>query len=449
MTYHSPKPGEATPVATRPTAAESPMAPSSASSSATASSGTPSASSAEASSASSSSRSTLSSSRDLPGSAPRGTSASVSSGAPSPPEKRGGVSPFVVALVAGACLGAYAHVSGRPSDAPADPARRAERGRARETEHVNETETAVEGSSAPAARAAVRRPLEANDAEARGAKKGEEDEDASSAPNAFSVSKRDVSKEEDEVFRSSADAILAAADAAADAARRADAKDGAAARGRGSGAAAGAAAAGFRDSELEGPARAARGKALEAVAATAATDTTVSRLARARSKRAGEETAELTPTALVAASFQGAAEVRFIRRFFSRPSLRALRVRGSLSKKKRCYTQLPGPSRAESVFSRSQKNVRAAALVAQFIAPSRNAGRVMESGSPPASPKTPDDIRRRRALLSCLVLFPRVARTRVPRVLALGDAPHRASTHRRDRRDRRRTSSARPRRSAR
>ena len=139
------------------------------------------------------------------------------------------------------------------------------------------------------------------------------------------------------------------------------------------------------DLDLEGPALAARGKALEAVAAKAlANDSTVvSGLVHARATRAEEEAAELTPTALVAKSFQDAAEVRV-------PPLVFLVSASKL----RCYTQLPGPSRAESVFSRSQTNDRAAALVAQFLAPSRTAGRVMESGSLlPASPKTPDDIR--------------------------------------------------------
>lgn len=197
------------------------------------------------------------------------------------------------------------------------------------------------------------------------------------------------SKEEDarDVFGSAADAILAAADAAADAARRADEKDGAARR-RGRTDAGPRAAASLQktdDLDLEGPALAARGKALEAVAAKAlANDSTVvSGLVRARATRAEEEAAELTPTALVAKSFQDAAEVRV-------PPLVFLVSPSKL----RCYTQLPGPSRAESVFSRSQTNDRAAALVAQFLAPSRTAGRVMESGSLlPASPKTPDDIR--------------------------------------------------------
>ena len=197
------------------------------------------------------------------------------------------------------------------------------------------------------------------------------------------------SKEEDarDVVGSAADAILAAADAAADAARRADEKDGAARR-RGQTDAGPRAAASLQktdDSDLEGPALAARGKALEAVAAKAlANDSTVvSGLVHARATRAEEEAAELTPTALVAKSFQDAAEVRV-------PPLVFLVSPSKL----RCYTQLPGPSRAESVFSRSQTNDRAAALVAQFLAPSRTAGRVMESGSLlPASPKTPDDIR--------------------------------------------------------
>ena len=168
------------------------------------------------------------------------------------------------------------------------------------------------------------------------------------------------SKEEDarDVVGSAADAILAAADAAADAARRADEKDGAARR-RGQTDAGPRAAASLRktdDSDLEGPALAARGKALEAVAAKAlANDSVVSGLVRARATRAEEEAAELTPAALVAKSFQGAAEVRVPPLVFLAPD-----------SKERCYTQLPGPSRAESVFSRSQTNDRAAALVAQF-----------------------------------------------------------------------------------
>ena len=332
MTYHSPRPGEAPAAPPRPTAAEAPVAPSSASSSAGASSGSsgsPSASSAEASGASSSSRATPSPPRDLPGGgASRGTPASVPSGTPLPPEKRGGVSPFVLALAAGASLGAYAYVSGRPGDDAADPARPAERRVTVSSERSandppvrgvkeKEKETAADESErplAPAARAAARRLLKRNDAEVRGADAllGEKDDDASK--DASSAAKETVSKEDREVFGTAADAILAAADAAADAARRADEKDGAAKR-RDSGA--DAAAAGG-DSDLEGPALAARGKALEAVAATVPKDATVSRLVRARSKRAQEEVAELTPTALVAKSFQGAAEVRFLSVFLAR-----------------------------------------------------------------------------------------------------------------------------------
>ena len=176
-----------------------------------------------------------------------------------------------------------------------------------------EKETAADESErplAPAARAAARRLLKRNDAEVRGADAllGEKDDDASK--DASSAAKETVSKEDREVFGTAADAILAAADAA----RRADEKDGAAKR-RDSGA--DAAAAGG-DSDLEGPALAARGKALEAVAATVPKDATVSRLVRARSKRAQEEVAELTPTALVAKSFHGAAEVRFLSVFLAR-----------------------------------------------------------------------------------------------------------------------------------
>ena len=244
---------------------------------------------------------------------------------------------------------------------------------------------ASDGASlAPAARAAARLLLKRNEPA---------DAEASVERSEKTLNSKDSkdskdSKEEDarDVFGSAADAILAAADAAADAARRADEKDGAARR-RGRTDAGPRAAASLQktdDLDLEGPALAARGKALEAVAAKAlANDSTVvSGLVRARATRAEEEAAELTPAALVAKSFQDAAEVRV-------PPLVFLVSASKL----RCYTQLPGPSRAESVFSRSQTNDRAAALVAQFLAPSRTAGRVMESGSPPASPKTPDDIR--------------------------------------------------------
>ena len=238
---------------------------------------------------------------------------------------------------------------------------------------------ASDGASlAPAARAAARLLLKRNEPA---------DAEASVERSEKTLNSKDSkdSKEEDarDVFGSAADAILAAADAA----RRADEKDGAARR-RGQTDAGPRAAASLQktdDSDLEGPALAARGKALEAVAAKAlANDSTVvSGLVHARATRAEEEAAELTPTALVAKSFQDAAEVRV-------PPLVFLVSPSKL----RCYTQLPGPSRAESVFSRSQTNDRAAALVAQFLAPSRTAGRVMESGSLlPASPKTPDDIR--------------------------------------------------------
>ena len=236
-------------------------------------------------------------------------------------------------------------------------------------------------SLAPAARAAARLLLKRTEPA---------DAEASVERSEKTLNSKDSkdSKEEDarDVFGSAADAILAAADAAADAARRADEKDGAARR-RGRTDAGPRAAASLQktdDLDLEGPALAARGKALEAVAAKAlANDSTVvSGLVRARATRAEEEAAELTPAALVAKSFQDAAEVRI-------PPLVFLVSASKL----RCYTQLPGPSRAESVFSRSQTNDRAAALVAQFLAPSRTAGRVMESGSLPASPKTPDDIR--------------------------------------------------------
>ena len=205
-------------------------------------------------------------------------------------------------------------------------------------------------SLAPAARAAARLLLKRNEPA---------DAEASVERSEKTLNSKN-SKEEDarDVVGSAADAILAAADAAADAARRADEKDGAARR-RGQTDAGPRAAASLRktdDSDLEGPALAARGKALEAVAAKAlANDSVVSGLVRARATRAEEEAAELTPAALVAKSFQGAAEVRVPPLVFLAPD-----------SKERCYTQLPGPSRAESVFSRSQTNDRAAALVAQF-----------------------------------------------------------------------------------
>lgn len=183
-----------------------------------------------------------------------------------------------------------------------------------ERERVREKETAGrDGPLAPAARQAARLLLKKkNDADADAEKRDVSDDVSVSREE--EKEKEDVSREDREVFGSAADAILAAADAAADAARRADEKDRAAKR-RGSRAAAPPPRA--DQSELEGPALAARGKALEAVAATAAKDSTVSRLVRARSKQAKEEVAELTPTALVAASFQGAAEVRLPKKVFS------------------------------------------------------------------------------------------------------------------------------------
>ena len=179
-------------------------------------------------------------------------------------------------------------------------------------------------SLAPAARAAARLLLKRNEPA---------DAEASVERSEKTLNSKDSkdskdSKEEDarDVFGSAADAILAAADAAADAARRADEKDGAARR-RGQTDAGPRAAASLQktdDSDLEGPALAARGKALEAVAAKAlANDSTVvSGLVHARATRAEEEAAELTPAALVAKSFQGAAEVREpnLLWFFSRPT---------------------------------------------------------------------------------------------------------------------------------
>ena len=169
-------------------------------------------------------------------------------------------------------------------------------------------------SLAPAARAAARLLLKRN-------------EPADAEASVERSEKTLNSKEEDarDVVGSAADAILAAADAAADAARRADEKDGAARR-RGQTDAGPRAAASLQktdDLDLEGPALAARGKALEAVAAKAlANDSVVSGLVRARATRAEEEAAELTPAALVAKSFQGAAEVREpnLLWFFSRPT---------------------------------------------------------------------------------------------------------------------------------
>ena len=211
----------------------------------------------------------------------------------------------------------YAYYSGRfGDDAPETSVVGVEeRERVRdvsERERVREKETAGrDGPLAPAARQAARLLLKKkNDADADAEKRDVSDDVSASKEK----EKEDVSREDREVFGSAADAILAAADAAADAARRADEKDRAAAR-RGSRAAAPPPRA--DQSELEGPALAARGKALEAVAATAAKDSTVSRLVRARSKQAKEEVAELTPTALVAASFQGAAEVRLPKNVFS------------------------------------------------------------------------------------------------------------------------------------
>jgi len=199
---------------------------------------------------------------------------------------------------------------------------------------VREKETAGrDGPLAPAARRAAKMLLKKNDADADAEKRDVSDDVSASREK----EKEDVSREDREVFGSAADAILAAADAAADAAARADEKDRAAKR-RGSRAAAPPPRA--DQSELEGPALAARGKALEAVAATAAKDSTVSRLVRARSKQAKEEVAELTPTALVAASFQGAAEVRFPKKVFS--SLFFWFFFYLPLPKKRCYTQLPG-----------------------------------------------------------------------------------------------------------
>ena len=197
-----------------------------------------------------------------------------------------------------------------------------------------------DGPLAPAARRAARLLLKKNDADADADKRDASvsDDVSASREGEKEKEKEDVSREDREVFGSAADAILAAADAAVEAARRADEKDRAAER-RGSGAAAPPPRA--NQSELEGPALAARGKALEAVAATAAKDSTVSRLVRARSRQAKEEVAELTPTALVAASFQGAAEVRLSPSGFSSLFFFSCLFLSSANKK-RCYTQLPG-----------------------------------------------------------------------------------------------------------
>ena len=376
MTYHSPRPGEAAPAPSRPPAAEPPAAPSSASSSASGSSpSAPSASPAGAGGAPSSSAGSrvspppgnLQSGGGASHGASHGTPSSAPSGTPLPPaRKRGGVSPFLLALAAGAGIGAYAWTSGAPRgddesrESPpmtpeGNPVKRGGGTNARVDEKTPRKRTGDEpngadengASLAPAARAAARLLLKRN-------------EPADAEASVERSEKTLNSKEEDarDVVGSAADAILAAADAAADAARRADEKDGAARR-RGQTDAGSRAAASLQktdDSDLEGPALAARGKAFEAVAAKAlANDSMVSGLVRARATRAEEEAAELTPTALVAKSFQDAAEVRV-------PPLVFLVSPSKL----RCYTQLPGPSRAESVFSRSQTNDHAAALVAQF-----------------------------------------------------------------------------------
>ena len=234
-----------------------------------------------------------------------------------------------------------------------------------------------DGPLAPAARRAARLLLKKNDADADADKRDASVSDDVSASREKEKEKEDVSREDREVFGSAADAILAAADAAAEAARRADEKDRAAER-RGSGAAAPPPRA--DQSELEGPALAARGKALEAVAATAAKDSTVSRLVRARSEQAKEEVAELTPTALVAASFQGAAEVRlplvfrlssFSRVFFFLPRRRSA---ATLS--------CPAVSCRVSLFTQPEGRSRGGARCSIHSAVASCRSCHMESGSP-------------------------------------------------------------------
>jgi hypothetical protein len=113
--------------------------------------------------------------------------------------------------------------------------------------------------------------------------------------------KVDISKQAEEVFHNAADALLAATGAAADAARRMSSQTSEKSSG---------------DSSLAGPALAARAAALESVAQKFSKDSKHGKEIRARPRAAEKEMASLTPTALVAASFQGAAEVRVLFFFF-------------------------------------------------------------------------------------------------------------------------------------
>jgi hypothetical protein len=113
-----------------------------------------------------------------------------------------------------------------------------------------------------------------------------------------------VSRDDSDVLGAAADAVVAAAAAAANASGRADETDRAERTSPSSAV------------DLEGPALAARARALKMVSKDV-NDSKVSEIMRDRSKQAEKEMNEFTPAALIAKSFQSAAEVRFL--FHARP----------------------------------------------------------------------------------------------------------------------------------
>ena len=253
-------------------------------------------------------------------------------GTPLPPKRNSSGTPVALATLVGAGVGAYAYYTSEenallPPKAVAPDtttAAVAEKTTQADTDSKKDKPLASDTALKPVALSAARRLF------------GKEKEEAEKKESLVSVSaqtlsapapapkkektptpppvkpvKVDISKQAEEVFHNAADALLAATGAAADAARRADEKETAARRmssqtsEKSSG-----------DSSLAGPALAARAAALESVAQKFSKDSKHGKEIRARSRAAEKEMASLTPTALVAASFQGAAEVRVLFFFF-------------------------------------------------------------------------------------------------------------------------------------
>jgi hypothetical protein len=198
---------------------------------------------------------------------------------------------------------------------------------------VREKETAGrDGPLAPAARRAAKMLLKKNDADADAEKRDVSDDVSASREK----EKEDVSREDREVFGSAADAILAAADAAA---------------ARGPVGTGGARARGARESSGSG--RRNRREGLDGFQARA-------RALEASQGRSGGAHAHRARRGVVPRRGGGTfPEEGFFVSFFLVFFLSSASEEALLHSAARLF-------RAESVFSRSQKDVRAAALVAQF-----------------------------------------------------------------------------------